>query len=105
MKKDKINKTSQISVRMTPMERMLIESKAKKSGRTMSSFMVQSAMGIQMKVLSDEEKKAYQDLANYHTNFSRIGNLFRKGDHPKMITELEELIQEIKEQLKIIRNG
>lgn len=88
---------------MTPMERMLIESKAKESGYTMSQFLVQSAFKKEMKILSEVEKKAYLDLAKYHTNFNRISSLFRnKGD---ITEELKNVISELEATLKIIKNG
>lgn len=101
--KFKSNKTSQISVRMTPMERMFIENRAKKSGRSMSQFMVESSLGKEMKILSEEEKKAYLDLAKYHTNFNRIASLFRQGG--SITEELHQVIAEIKKTLEIIQNG
>lgn len=88
---------------MTPMERMLIESKAKSSGYTMSQFLVQSAIGKEMKILSEEQKKAYLDLAKYHTNFNRISSLFRQGG--SISDELQQVIAEIKKTLDIIQNG
>jgi uncharacterized protein (DUF1778 family) len=101
--KFKSNKTSQISVRMTPMERMFIENRAKKSGRSMSQFMVESSLGKEMKILSEEEKKAYLDLSKYHFNFSRIGNLFKQGSDIK--EEILATVAEIKKTLEIIQNG
>lgn len=99
----KQNRTSQISIRLTPMERMLIESRAKESGRSMSQFLVESAMGKELKLLTEEQKKAYLDLAKYHTNFSRIGNLFKNGSDIK--SEILNTIAEIKTTLEIIKNG
>lgn len=88
---------------MTPMERMLIESRAKSSGRSMSSYMVQCAMGKDIKLITDEEKKAYINLANYHTNFNRISSLIREG--APIYDELQTVIREIREQLNILKNG
>jgi len=45
-------KSHSVSVRMTPMERMLIESRAKKTGMSMSSYMVLCSMGKELKLLS-----------------------------------------------------
>lgn len=97
------NRTSQISVRMTSMERKLIESKAKETGYSMSSFMVQSALGNSIKNLSAEEKKAYIDLAKFHTNFSRISSLFKKKS--AISDELQIVMAEIREHLKLLQNG
>jgi len=96
------NKTSQISVRMTPMERMFIEGRAKKTGMSLSQYMVESSLGKEMKLLSEEEKKAYLDLSKYHTNFNRISSLMRQGG--SITDELKEVIAEIKKTLKIIQH-
>ena len=103
MEKNKANRTSQISVRMTPMERMLIESRAKKTGRSMSQYMVESSLGKEIRLLSEEEKKAYLDLSKYHSNFNRISSLFRQGGSIK--EELQNIAKEIKITLEIIKNG
>lgn len=69
----------------------------------MSQFMVESSLGKEMKILSEEEKKAYLDLAKYHTNFNRIASLFRQGG--SISDELHQVIAEIKKTLEIIQNG
>lgn len=102
-KVNKQNRTSQVSVRMTPMERKLIEFRAKESGYSMSSFMVKSSLENSLKILSAEEKRAYIDLAKYHTNFSRISSLFREKS--PILDELQIVITEIREHLKQLQNG
>lgn len=99
----KSKKSQAISVRMTPMERMLIESRAKDSGMSMSSYMVLSSMGKELKLLSQEQKTAYKHLATYHSHFSRIGNLVR--NRADISAEVIEVIREIKKQLESLRNG
>jgi uncharacterized protein (DUF1778 family) len=99
----KQNRTSQISVRMTPMERMLIESRAKSSGYSMSQFMVESSLGKELKFLSEEEKIAYKNLATYHTHFNRISTLIRHNQD--ISRELNEVLREIKKQLEVLKNG
>ncbi|MDV4026117.1 hypothetical protein CMT52_17435 [Elizabethkingia anophelis] len=99
----KQNRTSQISVRMTPMERMLIESRAKNSGYSMSQFMVESSLGKELKLLSEEEKLAYKNLATYHTNFNRISTLIHHN--LDISRELKEVVREIKKQLEVLQNG
>lgn len=96
--KIKVNKTTVISVRMTPMERNLIESRAKNSGYSLSRYMVEMAIGREVKNLSAEEKKGYADLANFYTYFSRLGNLIRNKE--SMTFELHELMKLIKNHLK-----
>lgn len=99
----KQNRTSQISVRMTPMERMLIESRAKSSGYSMSQFMVESSLGKELKLLSEEEKIAYKNLATYHTHFNRISTLVRHNQD--ISRELNEVLREIKKQLEVLQHG
>lgn len=96
-------KSHAVSVRMTPMERMLIESRAKETGMSMSSYMVLSSLGKELRLLSQEEKTAYKHLATYHNHFSRIGNLVR--NRADISAELTEVIREIKKQLEVLRNG
>lgn len=99
----KSKKSQAVSVRMTPMERMLIESRAKDTGMSMSSYMVLSSLGKELKFLSQEQKTAYKHLATYHSHFSRIGTLVR--NRADISEEVFEVVREIKKQLEIIRNG
>lgn len=80
------------------MERMLIENRARNAGYSLSSFMVKSSLNNSLKILTEEEKKAYSDLATYHTNFSRISSLLQNGSPIR--AEVQEVMKEIKEALK-----
>ncbi|MDC8028354.1 hypothetical protein NBY09_19735, partial [Elizabethkingia anophelis] len=84
-------------------ERMLIESKAKSSGYSMSQFMVESSLGKELKLLSEGEKTAYKNLATYHTNFNRISTLVRHNQD--ISRELNEVLREIKKQLEVLQHG
>lgn len=53
----KEKKDAQISVRMTPIERCLIKSKADAVGMSLSRYMVECAKGTKIKTLTTEEKK------------------------------------------------
>jgi hypothetical protein len=99
----KSKKSQAVSVRMTPMERMLIESRARDTGMSMSSYMVLCSMGKELKLLSQEQKTAYKHLATYHSHFARIGTLVRNNSD--ISTEVSEVIREIKKQLESLRNG
>jgi molybdopterin-biosynthesis enzyme MoeA-like protein len=85
------------------MERMLIESRAKSSGYSMSQFMVESSLGKELKLLSEEEKIAYKNLATYHTHFNRISTLVRHNQD--ISRELNEILREIKKQLEVLQHG
>lgn len=103
MEEFKDKKSNSVSVRMTPMERMLIESRAKDTGMSMSSYMVLCSLGKELKLLSEEQKTAYKHLATYHSHFSRIGNLVR--NRADISAEVSEVVREIKKQLEVLRNG
>jgi len=103
MEKFKDKKSHAVSVRMTPMERMLIESRAKETGMSMSSYMVLCSLGKELKLLTEEQKTAYKHLATYHSHFARIGNLVRNNSN--ISAEVTEVIREIKKQLERLRNG
>ncbi|WP_446728876.1 plasmid mobilization protein, partial [Photobacterium sp. SP02] len=77
MKEFKGKKSHSVSVRMCPMERMLIESRANETGMSMSSYVVLCSLGRELKLLTEEQKTAYKHLATYHSHFSRIGSLVR----------------------------
>ena len=94
----KDNKTKQISVRMTPLERILIEKRAKAVGKTLSRYMVDCATGVKMKAISEEEKQAFLMLSNYANNFARINNLLK--DKKDISAEVLETARAIREHLK-----
>ena len=102
--KDLIKKTDKkdryISVRMTSVERMVIKENAEKSGRTMSRYMVDCAMKREIKLITAEDKKAYQELANYKANFNRISNLIK--DKKEIVQEIETLVKSIEKTMKKI---
>lgn len=89
-----------ISVRMTAVERMIIKENAEKSGRTMSRYMVDCAMKRKIKLITEEDKQAYQDLANYKNNFSRISNLIK--NKAEIYQEVQEMIKEIEKTMRKI---
>lgn len=101
--KFKEKKDAQISVRMTPIERCLIKSKADAVGMSLSRYMVECAKGTKIKTLTTEEKKAYTHLAKFHTNFTRISNIFKKGS--PISDEVLLVAEEIKSYLKVLKNG
>lgn len=102
--KDLIKKANKkdryISVRMTSVERMVIKENAEKSGRTMSRYMVDCAMKREIKLITAEDKKAYQELANYRNDFNRISNLIKEK---KDITlEVRNLVKSMEKTMQKI---
>ncbi|MCY1659335.1 hypothetical protein, partial [Chryseobacterium sp. SL1] len=73
------------------------------TGMSMSSYMVQCSLGKELKLLNQEQKSAYKNLATYHSHFARIGTLIR--NRADISSEVTEVIREIKKQLEILRNG
>ncbi|MGV4439777.1 DUF1778 domain-containing protein [Ornithobacterium rhinotracheale] len=96
-----MNKTSQISVRMTPVERTIIERRAERAGITMSRFLVRSAMGQKINVMDSEQRELYQVLANYIGNFNRLSNLIRVR-HPEILREIEYLVSTLTQEIEKI---
>lgn len=102
--KDLIKKANKkdryISVRMTSVERMVIKENAEKSGRTMSRYMVDCAMKREIKLITAEDKKAYQELANYKTDFNRISNLIK--DKKDIALEVRNIVKSIEKTMQKI---
>lgn len=48
--------------------------------------------------LTEEQLKVYKTLVQYHNNFKRISNMFRKRN-PKLADEVAQLAREIKTHL------
>lgn len=84
------------------MERLLIEKRAKSAGKTLSRYMVDCAMGKEMRFLTEEEKTAYVTLSDYANNFARISNLIKA--RKDIYREVIDLVVKIREHLKRLKN-
>lgn len=101
-----MEKTKKIEIRVDILEAKLIKSKAKERGLTTSEYLRRLGLNQELTpVLSDEEKEILKDLKKYHNNFSAISNLFKKGDYPKMIEEIDDLKKELKEVIQAFRKN
>ncbi len=49
--------------------------------------------------ITQEQLECYQLLIQYKNNFSRISNMFKKGN-PRLAKEVQELAEEIRSHLK-----
>ena len=49
--------------------------------------------------------EAYLLLQDFKSKFTRIGNLFRKGNNPLMLDMITDLIERIDKNLDIVENG
>lgn len=99
-----IKRKKQIHLRVTPLEKKWIEHTAKEVGLSVSDFLRKSALNKEIRVrFSQEEIELFKDLNQYHTNFSRIGNVIRKNKakvNPELITEIKLVKEEIRTILK-----
>lgn len=101
-----MNKTKIIKFRADAFEEKLIKVKAKESGLSLSDYVRRCALNRTLpKILTTEELEIYKDLKKYHQNFASIGNLFKKGEYPTLVSEIKKVKKELSEHLKIIANG
>lgn len=95
-----VKRKSLIPVRVTPLEKKVIQLSAVKAGLTVSDFVRKSAMNKTVRLrFSPEELEAYKTLQEYHKNFSRISNLMKSRD-PQLNEEIEKTQKLIFEHLK-----
>jgi len=98
-----MNKTKNILLRVSLFDEKLIKIKAKDCGLSTSEYLRRCALNKQLpKALDSDELEVYKDLKKFYNNFNAISNLFKKGDHQKMLSEIEELKFELKNHLKKI---
>lgn len=95
-----MRKEEYIKFRCSPLEKAIIEEKAKLSGQSVSSFCRSSALNKKIGFkLTEEELQAYEMLVKYHNNFSRITNLLPNKD-TELVNEITTTVQEIKQHLQ-----
>ncbi|RAV28513.1 mobilization protein MbpA [Sinomicrobium soli] len=99
VRKNKHNKSAYIKFRCTQYEKKLLYVKAKRTGLSMSAYCRRAVMEDRIvERLTEEQLDAYKMLVQYHNNFQRIRNMFRKRN-PKLANEVARLVQEIKTHL------
>ncbi|UGU14438.1 hypothetical protein LS482_12075 [Sinomicrobium kalidii] len=98
-RKSKHNKSTYIKFRCTQYEKKLLRIKAKRAGLSISAYCRMAVMEDRIvERLTEEQLEAYKVLVQYHNNFKRIRNMFRKRN-PKLADEVLQLAQEIKTHL------
>lgn len=91
-----------IKFRCTVYEKKLLAIKAKQAGISLSKFCRDALMEKQLtERMSDEHITIYKMLVQYHNNFKRIGNMYKKSN-PKLANEVVTLASEIRNHLKKI---
>jgi len=74
-------RTKYIKVRLTPLEKKLLEKKAAHAGLQVAPYCRSSALNQKINYkLTGEELSAYHLLVKYHNNFKSIGNMLRNKD-------------------------
>lgn len=90
-----------IKIRVSRIEKKVIERKSQKAGLSVSEFVRRLAFEKELKSrLSEEEIECYKSLSKYADNFRRISNLFKLGDVTGMKQETMEVGKLIREHLK-----
>lgn len=95
-----MKRTEKIELRVTKLEKKLLEKRAGESGLSVSEYLRRAGFGRKIGYkLTPEELEVYKDLHTYHRHFSSLSNLFKKG-HPDFWKEAQSLMQEVKQHLK-----
>lgn len=76
-----VKRTALLRMSLTPLEKKVIERKAKNAGMQAAPYCRTVCLGHQISGrLTEEEIQAYQMLVKYHNNFQRITNLLKSKD-------------------------
>lgn len=96
-----IKKNSLIKLRVTGLQKKVIQRSSKLAGLSVSEFCRRSILNQHIyKPFSDEELKVYKDLSIYHLNFTRIRNYIQnKGATTEMLYEIDQVLKLIKSHL------
>ncbi|MCD0477456.1 mobilization protein [Chryseobacterium sp. LC2016-29] len=90
-----------IKIRVSRIEKKVIEKKALKAGLSISEFIRRLAFEKELKSkLTDEEIECYKSLSKYAENFRRISNLFKLGDITGIKEDAIETGKLIREHLR-----
>lgn len=97
---EKPKRTKYIKLRLTSLEKKLIEKKAHHSGLATAVYCRDTALNKMIDYkLTAEELEVYQMLVKYHNNFQSISNLLKSKDS-RFAQEVKATANEIKEHLK-----
>jgi len=103
MKERTVKRTKYLKIRLTPMEKRILEKKADHSGLQVAPYCRACALDKKINYkLTEEELSAYQMLVKYHNNFKAIGNLLMNKE-TAFAKEVAAVAREIKEHLQKFR--
>lgn len=98
-----MNRNFKIELRVTEMEKAILEKKANDRNLSVSEYLRRAGFGQKVAYrLTPEELEVYKDFHKYHKNFASLSNLFKSG-HPDFYKEAHILMVEMKEHLKKIQ--
>lgn len=101
-----MSKTQRIELRVSLLDKKLIEINAKKSGLSISQYLVDCGLHRVIKPPPSEERlSAYKELAKFHQNFTYISNLIKNNNAPEVTLEVSKVANELLIHLDEIRNG
>tara|TARA_R110002167_G_scaffold18998_3_gene70474 strand:- start:324 stop:620 length:297 start_codon:yes stop_codon:yes gene_type:complete len=93
-------KRTYIKFRCTIYEKKLLQKRAKRAGISLSEYCRSTAFGrTVVERLTKEQLECYITLITYKTNFTRIGNMFKRHN-PKLAEEVQKLASEIRNHLQ-----
>lgn len=92
-------KKTYIKFRCTIYEKKVLKKRAQRAGISLSEYCRSAAFGNSIiERLTEEQLSHYRMLVKYKSNFTRIGNMFKKRN-PKLASEVEQLASEIRRHL------
>ena len=92
-------KRTYIKFRCSIYEKKLLRKRAERTGLSLSEYCRSSAFGnTVIERLTEEQLALYKMLVKYKSNFTRIGNMFKKHN-PRLASEVEQLAEEIRTNL------
>lgn len=101
-----VNREEVIKLRVTAFEKYALQAKANSTGLSLSDYLRKCGLGRELPTLpTAEEVQAYIQLKKLETNFQRISNMYKNRDEIELKTEIQNVIELIKNHLKILKNG
>lgn len=82
MAQKRAKRTKIFRIRLSFIEHSLIKRKAKDAGRTVSRFVREAALGVDIKprFFTEEEKQLYKTLVGLANNMNQIAKKYNQGD-------------------------
>lgn len=93
-------KKKRIELRLSSLEKAIIEKKAENSGLSVSEYCRRSTLNQKIdSKLTNEELEIYKELHEYRRNFTLISNMFKVKD-PDLAKAVKVTAKKIEEHLK-----